>query len=62
MEETTRAELTKGIYEQHWLHARHVENQRLWFANIYRLVAGALFRGLIQREHEYRREMGVSKW
>jgi hypothetical protein len=31
------------VYEQYWLHARHQENQRLWFTNIYAvIVAGIL--------------------
>lgn len=35
--------LLATIYEQHWLHARHVENERLWFTNVYAIVlAGAL--------------------
>ena len=28
----------KTIYEQYWLHARHVADERLWFTNIYILV------------------------
>ena len=42
MEERARHELLKSIYEQHWLHARHVENERLWFTNIYMIIVGAL--------------------
>jgi len=42
MEEKTRHEVLKSIYEQHWLHARHVENERLWFTNIYILIVGVL--------------------
>lgn len=30
------------VYEQHWLHARHVENERLWFTNIFVIVTGGL--------------------
>lgn len=31
------------VFEQYWLHARHVENERLWFTNIYAIVwAGSL--------------------
>ncbi len=26
------------IYEQYWLHARHVADERLWFTNIYILI------------------------
>ena len=33
-----RRDLVKAIYEQHWLHARHVENQRLWFTNVFALL------------------------
>jgi len=36
-------ELVKVVYEQHWLHARHVENERLWFTNIFT----AIFAGVI---------------
>ena len=28
----------KEIYEQYWLHARHVADERLWFTNIYILI------------------------
>ena len=42
MEEKTRHELLKSIYEQHWLHARHVENERLWFTNIFALIVAGL--------------------
>ena len=36
-------ELVKTIYEQHWLHARHVENERLWLTNIFAILfAGSL--------------------
>lgn len=42
MEEKTRHELLKSVYEQHWLHARHLENERLWLTNIYMLIVGAL--------------------
>jgi|GEM_PF-673654 len=30
----------RKVYEQCWLHARHNENERLWFTNIYALVVG----------------------
>ena len=43
MEEKARQELLKSIYEQHWLHARHVENERLWFTNIFVLIIAGLF-------------------
>jgi len=42
MEEKARQELLKSIYEQHWLHARHVENERLWFTNIFVLIVAGL--------------------
>lgn len=42
MQDKERHELLKSVYEQHWLHARHVENERLWFTNIYILIIGAL--------------------
>lgn len=35
--------LVRAIYEQHWLHMRHVENQRLWFANIFAILCGGSF-------------------
>jgi hypothetical protein len=36
-------ELIKSIFEQQWLHVRHVENERLWFTNIYAaIMAGVL--------------------
>ena len=28
----------KETYEQYWLHARHVADERLWFTNIYVLI------------------------
>ncbi len=42
MKEKTKDELLKSIYEQHWLHARHVENERLWFTNIFALIVAGL--------------------
>ena len=30
------------VYEQHWLHARHVENERLWMTNVFALIVAAL--------------------
>ncbi len=43
-----KRDLVRAIYEQHWLHARHVENQRLWFTNIFAILCGgslAVMRG-----------------
>jgi len=35
--------LFRSVLEQNWLHLRHVENQRMWFTNIYAIVvAGSL--------------------
>jgi len=42
-EDSSVIELVKAVYEQHWLHARHVENERLWFANIFTaILVGAI--------------------
>lgn len=42
-EDIERVENLRRVYEQNWLHARHVENERLWFTNIYAVVmAGSL--------------------
>ena len=35
-----KRDLVRAIYEQHWLHMRHVENQRLWFTNIFAILCG----------------------
>ena len=43
MEEKARVELLKSVYEQHWLHARHCENERLWFTNVFALIVAGLF-------------------
>jgi len=41
--EKVRYELLKSIYEQHWLHARHVEYERTWFAVVLAIiVAGSV--------------------
>ncbi len=40
--ETERKEFLRSVYEQHWLHARHVEDERLWFTNIYLVAVGGL--------------------
>ncbi len=43
-----KIDLVRAIYEQHWLHMRHVENQRLWFTSIFAILCGgslALMRG-----------------
>lgn len=31
------------VYEQNWLHFRHVENERLWFTNIFALMVAITF-------------------
>ncbi|PNX47920.1 MAG: hypothetical protein BV456_10380 [Thermoplasmata archaeon M8B2D] len=43
----------RKIYEQYWLHARHVENERLWFTNIYAvIVAGFLaYLGVVENNN-----------
>jgi len=40
MEEKVRQELLKSIYEQHWLHARHLETERFWFTSVFVVVIG----------------------
>lgn len=52
MEEREGQELLKSIYEQHWLHARHVENERLWFTNIFALIVAGLIAFLSTVENE----------
>lgn len=47
MEEKTRQELLKSIYEQHWLHARHVEYERLWLTTALIPAIGGLFSLLV---------------
>lgn len=45
MEDTNneKIDIVKAVYEQHWLHARHVENERLWLTNIFAIIlAGSL--------------------
>ncbi len=42
MEARERREHLRSVYEQNWLHARHVENERLWFTNIYLVAIGVL--------------------
>lgn len=39
----TDKEDTRIIYEQYWLHARHVQNERLWFTNIYAIIVAGSF-------------------
>ena len=38
MDEKTRHELLKSVYEQHWLHARHVEYERTWFTVVFAII------------------------
>lgn len=42
MNGNTREEMLKSVYEQHWLHARHLENERLWFTNIFGVIVAGL--------------------
>jgi hypothetical protein len=35
-----QTDLLKATFEQHWLHARHVEVERLWMTNIYVIILG----------------------
>lgn len=30
------------VFEQYWLHARHVENERLWMTNVFAIIFGGL--------------------
>lgn len=57
MEERARQELLKSIYEQHWLHARHVENERLWLTNVFALIVAGLlaFLGSIEDKELFSR-------
>jgi len=38
IEEKDKIQIIKSIYEQHWLHARHVEQERYWFINIFMAI------------------------
>ena len=40
----------KTIFEQNWLHARHIENERMWFTNIFALVIATTLSFLATRE------------
>jgi len=40
-QDVEQAENLRRVYEQNWLHARHIENERLWFTNIYAVVMAA---------------------
>ena len=43
MDEKERVDFLKTIYEQHWLHARHLEAERHWFTTVsVAIVAGLL--------------------
>lgn len=35
-----KPENLRKVFEQHWLHGRHVENERLWFTNVYAILWG----------------------
>lgn len=39
----TDKEDIRVVYEQYWLHARHVENETLWFTNIYAIIVAGSF-------------------
>lgn len=43
-----RQDNAKTVFEQYWLHARHVENQRLWITNILVILFGALLSFMAQ--------------
>lgn len=36
-----KSENLRKMFEQYWLHSRHLENERLWFTNIYAVVWAA---------------------
>ncbi len=42
-EKLFKKKIYEKIYEQYWLHARHQENQRLWFTNIYAMIVTGVF-------------------
>ncbi len=37
-----RYEILLKVLEQNYEHSRHVENERLWFTNIYAIIVGAI--------------------
>ncbi|MBA7702505.1 hypothetical protein ES703_111274 [subsurface metagenome] len=41
------------IYEQYWLHARHQENQRLWYTNVYAILVSGLVVFMSYKEEWY---------
>jgi len=49
--EVEQTELLKAVYEQHWLHARHVENERLWFTNIFAVIVAGLLAFIFTSEN-----------
>jgi len=49
--EVEQTELLKAVYEQHWLHARHVENERLWFTNIFAVIVAGLLAFMFTSEN-----------
>jgi hypothetical protein len=50
MAEESNREPLVSIYEQHRLHARHAENERLWFTNIYMILVGVLLSSTLGAE------------
>lgn len=43
MRENMPENLVKEAFEQHWLHGRHVENERLWFTTIYGAITTGIY-------------------
>lgn len=42
------------IYEQYWFHARHQENQRLWFTNVYAVIVAGSFAYINAIENDFK--------
>ncbi len=50
--EDSKNSYLEKVYEQYWLHARHAENQRLWFTNIYAIIVAGLFAYMATKDIE----------
>jgi hypothetical protein len=50
-EESKQSDLFTTILEQNWLHLRHIEDQRMWFTNVYGVIVAGTLAFVSQNAH-----------
>lgn len=51
-EDQEKTKNLRVLFEQHWLHCRHIETERGWFMNVYAAIMAGMLAFLAQRDLE----------